>query len=384
MKRCHRQQNTWDASGIAAERAPDASARSPQEVGVAPCSSSTAAMARSRTISIFRGKSRKQKENFPRPKQTAFWRMRADIGTGTLLVVSTLLVGSLGDATTTTASKATVSSDTVSSSDLQRAVQQELRRILQESAEAPRENWWQHVESGWEKTKEGFASTVSAPITAFVHHTINPAFQWISENWTQPTANILYTLGMLYLFATLPQGVALVVGFFTVFIGPAMLEGLLELLWLVVETAATEPVYIVLTVWVCLFFNSAILRVHIAPRIGGLLQRCAMCVGMDADGTGAVDWLDVLYFLQHGNPPGRWITENVTSKLFEGDPHAYFTMRREQKAMGVEVRLERMEATLDLIAEHLDIKPAYVPLARKAKPSAAPSGAEPEPEAPSA
>ena len=219
-----------------------------------------------------------------------------------------------------------------------------------QDAPAPADSWWERAQSSFESTKVSIGSAISTPITSFVHNQINPAFEWLADAWVRPASNVLYAMGMLYLFTELPKQMALLFGLGTILIGPALIEALLELLWLLLETVATDPVYIVVGAWSVLLINSAIVRRYIGPWLSRRFQEFAMWLELDSDGTGRVDWLDVVHYLQYKTAAGQWLTEHVSSKVFDGDVHSYFQLRREkQKAKGVEARLARIEAMLEAL-----------------------------------
>ena len=218
------------------------------------------------------------------------------------------------------------------------------RRALQETSE---ELGW------WDQTTQTMGGLISAPIGDAMRSYINPAFEWVAANWVQPCANIAYTAFMIYLFVKLPRHVALVIGLATFLIGPTVAEIIIELAWLIVQAAAKRPISVVFGVWFLMFFTTKFVRTWLRKT----WQKCAMCLGMDVDQDGDVDWLDVLYFFQHRTACGRWLNENVLSHFFDGDDaHAYFSLQRKQAAPSVQAqaaRLQRIEEMLEKLTEQL-------------------------------
>ena len=103
------------------------------------------------------------------------------------------------------------------------------------------------------------------------------------KDYLKPVTNLAYVAVMLYGFAKLPANFMLVVGLLTVTFGPFVLGWVFALLGQVVAAAAYAPFIIIVCAWVVVFLKSA------------LFQRLALTVGLDYDGSGQVDGMDLLH-----------------------------------------------------------------------------------------
>ena len=212
----------------------------------------------------------------------------------------------------------------------------ESRRVLQ-SEEV---GWWQQV-------KDTASRTVATPLSAAVQHT----WEWMKTSWLNPTANIIYTCLILYMFYSLPTHAALAVGLATFFYGPTVVATLLEGVGVSLESAAANPLYIIVAVWLLMLFNTKVFRVAVQAAT----QRCAMGLGMDADQSGRVDWLDMLYWMRN-LAVIKW-----AGSLFEGDMHGYFQLQREEERKkptlaALDARLTRIEEMLEKVLAQAAMK----------------------------
>jgi len=105
------------------------------------------------------------------------------------------------------------------------------------------------------------------------------------DDYLAPVSNVAYVAVMLYGFVHMPANFMLVTGLLTLVIGPFVLGWLLQLTALAFTTAAYAPFVVILIAWVVVFLKSA------------LFQRLALTLGLDRDGDGDVDSMDMLYAL---------------------------------------------------------------------------------------
>jgi len=106
--------------------------------------------------------------------------------------------------------------------------------------------------------------------------------------------NLLYALSILLGFLFLPRGYMLVGTAVTLFVGPALILILLGTVALMLVAFAIYPVISVFSMWVLFFLTS-----HLAQVLGRRL-------GLDHDGDGDVDMLDVLSYAA-STKWGQWI-----------------------------------------------------------------------------
>ena len=132
----------------------------------------------------------------------------------------------------------------------------------------------------WERVAGAFSgdSLVRSQVSSWVQgimHGIN--------DYLAPASNVAYVSVMIYGFIRLPANFMLVTGLLTLVIGPFVLGWLLQLFTLAIATAAYAPFVIIFIAWLVVFLKSA------------LFQRFGMALGLDLDGSGQVDAMDLLF-----------------------------------------------------------------------------------------
>ena len=99
--------------------------------------------------------------------------------------------------------------------------------------------------------------------------------------------NFLYGTFILLGFLLLPRGYMLLATMLTFFVGPALVLIFLGCIVAAMVAFALYPLYSVFTIWLFFFLTS-----QIAQVLGKNL-------GLDHDGDGDVDWLDLLHWASH-------------------------------------------------------------------------------------
>lgn len=193
---------------------------------------------------------------------------------------------------------------------------------------------------------------VSGPARGLFEAYVAPAAAAFVDHYFGPISNLMYCAAMLYAFVHLPVNAALLLGLSTFLFGPLAMRCVLYALELAVALAVASPILCVFLLWLGLLMQTQLARRVVPP----LAQQLALCLGLDRDRSGAVDWLDVVYWCEH-RACGVWLTKHVAVPLFGGSVHSHFAERRKlpppPTVASLERQLERMEAAQGELAHEL-------------------------------
>ena len=189
------------------------------------------------------------------------------------------------------------------------------------------------LEGAWSRVTSS-VSTVSKSFSGYDDIVQRQMQGWLStfgrvvSTYLKPLSNIVYVILMLYGFAKLPANFMLVAGLITIFVGPFLLGLLLQLCAASLSVAAHTPVIVILIAWLFVFLRSA------------LFQTVALAIGLDRDGDGDVDLLDIVHWCG-GTRFGRFLRLDEIHAMLAKLPPA---KRAEQQP--ILERLERIESIL--------------------------------------
>lgn len=106
--------------------------------------------------------------------------------------------------------------------------------------------------------------------------------------------NLLYVLTLLAGFTILPRGNMLVITALTFAIGPALILVMLGAAAAFIALSMFYPMAVAIALWLAFFVSTS------------LFQSIAIHLGLDHDGDGDVDWLDLLKWAA-SKPLGEWL-----------------------------------------------------------------------------
>jgi hypothetical protein len=142
------------------------------------------------------------------------------------------------------------------------------------------------------------------------------------QQLVKPLANLVYVFVMLVGFSKLPANFMLVVGGVTILFGPVCVIYFFRIVGFLISTAAYAPFVIVLGAWSVLFLSSAV------------FQRMAHAMGLDLDGDGTVDSLDMLW----------WCANTRVGRICR--LHELHVELKKWRQSASDMRLEKIEALL--------------------------------------
>ena len=144
-------------------------------------------------------------------------------------------------------------------------------------------------------------------------------------------ANLAFCALMLWGFLKLPPDFMLVVGFFTFFVGPALVVLLLKLLGSIGFLAAAVPMVFIGVLFILTLFKSA------------AMQYIGLKMGLDKNNDGKVDFKDVVFYVQ--NAP--WY-KKFKAQMNETGAGGFV------KLDDVEAALAKDQATIDSLQSQMD------------------------------
>jgi hypothetical protein len=143
--------------------------------------------------------------------------------------------------------------------------------------------------------------------------------------------NVLYGVTIFAGFMLMPRNQLLVLTFFTVFVGPAIILMLLATAAVSLAAFAIYPVYSVVALWLWFFLTS-----QVAQSLGRHW-------GLDADRDGDVDFLDFLQYFAHTQIGQRLGLQGLHDRLNDAtmDPFQVIHQRLDQLKLHMERASER-------------------------------------------